>query len=392
MNKTKVVIVILAIIVLSLTMAIMPGCKTGTVTETTAGATTTTSAETTASITETTTSASETTAIDTKLKGKKIGFLLAGPDDWYKKCVDTFTLLGKDLDWEVATLASDYKPDVELANVQDLVTKGVDAIVCITANVDNAGNTAKVANDAKIPIFFVGGLPVETASNAGKFHYEGYSCDDYYGMGYVVGEYVADHNPGTKVVTLDGQYGMGAAELHAEGFQQALDDKNSGIKAVSIGTGGWARDQAIKVTGDLIASGRAFDVIFVMNEEMCAGTLQVFKEANIKDKGVVTCNAKEECWDWIKQGLVEATCPNPPTLNADLAFQQVVKYFKGEPFENTLKIYHTGGMLSKENIDQAMPWIPENYLAAKKAGKFNSDLSLYEQKQKDFLSKSNQTS
>lgn len=92
-------------------------------------------------------------------KGKKIGFVNAGPDDYYAQFGKTLVAVAKSYGMTVTEVNSDYKPEKELANVQDLIAKGVDAIAVITAGAAGSAATIKAANDAKVPIFFIAGKP-----------------------------------------------------------------------------------------------------------------------------------------------------------------------------------------------------------------------------------------
>lgn len=307
-----------------------------------------------------------------KLEGKTIGLVNAGPDDYYYKLFDVYKALAKKMGWDVTVLNSEYSPEKEISNVQDLIVKGVDAIAVITANSESAGEAAEIANKYDTPIFFIVGKPdleegVEIAGHVGF---------SYYNCGYMNGEYVAKNYPDAKVVTIDGMYGQGTAEAHAEGFQQALDDYNTGIEAESVGNGEWQRTKAMPIAEDLVASGKEFDVVYVMNEEMTAGVLQVFEEQGVTDKVILTTNAKEQGIEWIKEGKVEATAPDPPSLNAHLSFQQMVKHFKGEQYKNHLTAY--GELITKENVEEAIPWKVKPYLEGVREGNFHYKLDYYE--------------
>lgn len=324
-------------------------------------------------------------AVDPDLSGKSIGLVNAGPDDYYYKLFDVYEALAKDMGWEVTVLNSEYSPEKEISNVQDLITKGVDAIAVITANVYSAGQAAKIANEAGVPIFFVVGRPDEESTGGRVDGHVGFS---YYNCAYMNGEWIAKNYPNAKVVTIDGFYGQGTAEAHAQGLQDALDDYNTGIKAVSVGSGEWQRTKAIPVAQDLLASGREFDIVYVMNEEMTAGVLQVFEEQGIvpgKDKIILTTNGKEEGIEWIKAGKVAATAPDPPSLCAHLSFQQIVRYFKGESFERLLTVY--SDLITKENVDAAIPWKKDAYFAGVETDKFEYDLAYYEAKMRERESK-----
>jgi len=139
----------------------------------------------------------------------------------------------------------------------------------------------------------------------------------------------------------------------------------------------WQSDKAIPITQDLIASGTPFDVIFAANGETARGVLQVFNELGIKDKKVVTVNGKEDEWEWLKQGKEAATIPNPPSLNADLAVQQIVRQLTNQPFETDLQI-KPFAVLTKDNLGEAIPWDTATYMKGRAANSFKYDLSWYE--------------
>ena len=130
---------------------------------------------------------------------------------------------------------------------------------------------------------------------------------------------------------------------------------------------------------DLIASGRDIDVIFACNEEMARGTIQVLEETGLNEQiAVVSINGKEEGWGWLTEGKMMATGMDCPILDADLSVQQMVRYFNGEEYEVDLQI-KPSNILTKDNLDVAIPWVMDDYLAAREAGVFTWDLAAYEE-------------
>jgi ribose transport system substrate-binding protein len=367
----KLLIVFVCIAVLA---SIGIGCKTTTTAETTAAATTaaaTTAAATTAAA-ETTAAAVETTAAAVDLKGKKIGFVNAGPDDYYAQFGNAFKAMAETYGMVVTELNSDYKPEKELANVQDLIAKGVDAIAVITAGAAGSAATIKAANDAKVPIFFIAGKP-ELAPGTDL---QGHVTDNFVIMGYQVGKWVAQNYPKAKTVNIPGFLGQGPAEGEIVGWDLALSEAGMEPSFLTKSSE-WQRTLAIPITQDLIASGREFDVIFACNEETAFGILQVFEEQNVTGKIMVSCNGKEEGWQLIKDGKMSATSPNPPSLNADLCVQQIVRQLTGVPFLQYLQI-KPWDVMTKENLDKAIPWVIADYLKARAENKFQWDLAFYE--------------
>jgi ribose transport system substrate-binding protein len=331
------------------------------------------SSEAPAASSEAPAASSPAAAVD--LKGKKLGFINAGPDDYYAQFGNALKAMAGVYGIEVTELNSDYKPEKELANCQDLIAKGVDAIAVITAGAAGSAATIKAANDAKVPIFFIAGKPAtQTGSD-----YQGWVSDNFVIMGYTIGKWVAEKYPDAKdkIVNIPGFLGQGPAEGELVGFQLALDEAKMGT-AFLTKSSEWQRTLAIPITQDLVASGRDFKVVFACNEETAAGVIQVFEEQNVKDKIIVSNNGKEEAWEWMKQGKMSATVPNPPSLNADLCMQQIVRQLSGQKFEKDLQIM-PWAVLTKDNVDQAIPWKIETYLTGRAANKFKYDLAYYEE-------------
>jgi ribose transport system substrate-binding protein len=314
--------------------------------------------------------AEEAAGVD--LTGVKIGFVNAGPDDYYAQFGNTFKAIAEDYGMVVTELNSDYKPEQELANVQDLIAKGVEAIAVITAGAEGSAATIEAANDAGVPIFFIAGKPAITSGT----DLAGHVTDNFVIMGYQVGKWVIDNVEDPVAVNIPGFLGQGPAEGEIVGFDLAFTE--AGLESPFLtASAEWQRTLAIPIAQDLVASGREFNVLFAANEETAAGVLTVFEEQNVSGVTIVSCNGKEEGWAWLESGQMSATSPNPPSLNADISVQQIVRYLSGEDFLQYLQIM-PWDVLTKDNLDKAIPWITADYLAGRTANEFQWDLAFYE--------------
>jgi ABC-type sugar transport system substrate-binding protein len=195
-------------------------------------------------------------------------------------------------------------------------------------------------------------------------------------MGYKIGEWVAKNYPNAKCVDIPGFLGQGPAEGEIVGFDLALKKYNM-PRAKLLKSAEWQSTLAVPITQDLIASGTPFDVVFAANEETARGVIQVLQEQNIKGKIIVSNNGKEDAWQWMKDGKMAATVPNPPSLNADLCVQQMVRYFNGQKFVHDLQITPFD-VLTKANLDKAIPWDTDSYMKGRAAKQFKWDLKYYE--------------
>lgn len=329
-----------------------------------------------AAATEAPAAAATTAPAADPVKGKTIGFINAGPDDYYAQFGDALKAIAAAEGMSVVELNSDYKPEKELANVQDLIARGVDAIAVITAGAAGSAASIKAAYDAKVPIFFIAGKPELAAGT----DLTGHVTDNFVILGYQLGQWVAKNYPKTKCVQIPGFLGQGTAEGQIVGFNLGLTEGgNEECKVLKSSE--WQSDKAIPIAQDLIASGEEFDVIFGANGETVRGILQVFDELGVKDKVVVSINGKEEEWEWLKEGKEMASVPNPPSLNADLAVQQIMRHFRGEPFVQYLQI-KPFAVITKDNVAAAIPWKIDNYMKGRAANAFKYDLAYYEEQYK----------
>ena len=341
--------------------------------ETTTAAPTTQPAETTDGDNGETPDETTTAPTDVdNVTGKTVGFVNAGPDDYYAQFGDAFKAIGETVGLTVVEMNSDYSPEQELANVQDLIASGVDAIAVITAGAAGSAESIRAAYEADVPIFFIAGRPELIPGT----DLTGHVTDNFVMMGYLIGQWVAENYPDAKTVNIPGFLGQGPAEGEIVGFDLALEE--AGMEpAVLLASSEWQRTLAIPIAQDLIASGREFDVLFACNEETFFGVLQVFEELGVEDKVIVSNNGKDDAWPHLIDGTLAATVPNPPSLNADICIQQIIRHFNGEDFVQYLQI-RPPGVLTADNIDTAIPWTVSDYLAGRAADEFQWRLEDYE--------------
>jgi ABC-type sugar transport system substrate-binding protein len=302
-------------------------------------------------------------------KKPKIGFILAGPDIFYATEMNVFKALAEDAGWKVQVVSSEYTASKEIAIGEDFIAKKVDAIVIITSNPESSAEVARKAKAANIPIFFLEGVPIPDVYDIP----EAIVAGDWIAMGNSVGEYVGKKYPDSKIALIEGVYGQGFAEGIRDGFIQGLESTGTGYEIVFKASGKWQRKEGMDVAQDLIASGKEFDVLYVMNEAMMGGALQALKEAGKEGKyKLFSDNGTEEGIGWIRDGIIEGTCANPPSANGDLMFQMVKAFFDGKDHPKHVIGYQP--FFTKDNLDGAIPWNPEVYLKEKAAGSFKVDI------------------
>ncbi len=89
--------------------------------------------------------------------GKKLvyGHITPGPDTWYKRVVDGLQLGAEKYGVELIVLNSDYDVQKELANIDSMITQGVDGLVMFSFNENGARIAAEKCKKAGIPVVVV---------------------------------------------------------------------------------------------------------------------------------------------------------------------------------------------------------------------------------------------
>lgn len=317
------------------------------------------------------------------LAGKKLAFINAGPDDYYAAFGNAFVAVAKSYGCtDITEVNSEYKAEKELANVQDMISAGCDAIAVISANAAGSAAAIAEANAAGVPIFYCGGRPeLQEGSSI-----QGHVTDSFIQMGYLAGEWVAENYPEAKCVTIPGQLGQRMAEGEVVGFKMALQE--AGMEELKVlASGGWQKELTIPIMEALIDSGEEFDVVFAANDETAFGVIQVLKERGITikqypDDGkegvvVVSNNGKDTGWDAMVAGDLAISVPNPPSLTADLCVQQMVAYFGGTAYEPYIQI-SPSIILDATNTDKGISWDLDTYMQQRVGNVFTWALADYE--------------
>ncbi|MDP4182762.1 MAG: sugar ABC transporter substrate-binding protein [Bacillota bacterium] len=305
-------------------------------------------------------------------KGAKrlIGAVMAGSDACYNASTDVLVELAKKEGWETIKLSSDYSKEKELKNVQELIAKKVDAIAIITTDIKIGGECAKIANDAKIPVFFYMTMP--DLANGAKA--TSIVTTDWYMTGYVNGKAISESNKNAKCALIEGGYDQGMTEMMRQGFIDGLNSvAGSKSKVVVNYSGGWMKPNAMAAMEELLKSNIQFDTIFTGNEEMMIGAIEVLKNKNLIGKYKLYAeNGREDAGiKFIKEGLLEATAGAPTTADGDVVFQLIKAHFEGKTLP--YHVLNPVKLITKNNIQDAVPWSTAEYIRLRSENKIRLD-------------------
>ncbi|WP_320823097.1 ribose ABC transporter substrate-binding protein RbsB [Reinekea sp.] len=229
-----------------------------------------------------------------------------------------------ELGYELVVLSSDNDPAKELANIEDLVTKKVSAILINPADSDAVGNAIKIANRADIPVF-----TLDRGASRGEVI--AHIASDNVAGGKMAGDYIAEKlGQGAKLIQLEGIAGTSAAKDRGKGFMQAV--QANGFELLATQPADFDRAKGLNVMENLLTANPDVQAVFAQNDEMALGALRAIQAAN-KDVLIVGFDGTDEGIAAVNAGDMGATVGQQPALIGSLGVETAVAVLLGKSVE-----------------------------------------------------------
>ena len=264
---------------------------------------------------------------------------------------DGATRMGVDV-VEVMTDVGD--PAKALAGAEDLINRGVDALGIFTITPELDAAIAEMANAAGIPITFMNAAPAE-----GDFDYVSAVYTSYYDCGYALSKYWSENLPGAKIFFCLGALGMGITEPYLDAFEDAKEEYGGTWEVAGQMETDWTVEQAVNNMQNFLQSGKEFDAVFCATEHQSTGVISVLKDADLFGKvPIFTTGGGPTGLPMLENGDVTGTATAPVSLQGYIAFRDLWWAVNG--YEAPKVSYIPAIFVTKDNIDDAIPWEPSD--------------------------------
>lgn len=245
---------------------------------------------------------------------------------------------------------TDSKKDVgsELNQVEDLLTRQVDAIIMQPLDGDASQNAAKRVIAANIPLFILSTEFTEGADIA----YKSYIGVDDSLAGQMQAEYLNKLMPnGGNLVFAAGQYGASWTDRRKSGFDKTI---NKNFKIVAEFQAKGSRDDAKRNMEDTLQrfpSGQ-IDAVVANNDEMALGAASAIADAGrtAEFKAVVGVDGTDPALQGIKAGTMSATVRQDSAGQGVKAVEAVSDFLKGGNVDNRYTLPFT--LITKDNLSE----------------------------------------
>lgn len=217
----------------------------------------------------------------------------------------------------------------QVADVEDLVAQGVDAIFLAPREFEGLAPALKAAKEAKIPVFLIDRA---AAGKAGE-DYVAFLGSDFVQQGRRAGEWLAKQTNGKAgIVELTGTAGASVARDRSQGFMEVIKGFPD-MKIIASQTGDFTRANGQKVMENIIqAKGKEITAVYAHNDEMALGAIQALKSAGLKpgqDILIVSIDGQKSALEAIIRGEMNITVESNPRFGP-LAFDTLEKFLRGE--------------------------------------------------------------
>ena len=239
------------------------------------------------------------TGPDTGAEGYTIGFISGANNEWGSCLQGGVETEADALGVELLVANSDADAAKEVANLEDMISRGVDAIVLNTVSVDALEGGIQKAKAAGIPLYLVAVVPKSLDDVMGA------TIVDLGAAGGLAAGWIGEDADGDDVTVAIIAGAPGASSDYVVGgFRGALPANGT---VVAEQPGMFNRGKAQEVAENIIQANPGLDYAFVLNEDMAFGARTAFAAAGRPDVKIVTMNGTQPGLQAIEDGGFAAT-------------------------------------------------------------------------------------
>jgi ribose transport system substrate-binding protein len=225
----------------------------------------------------------------------------------------------------VEVVVADARGDAatQVNQIEDFVTKQVDAIVYIPAGATAAGVPVKDAKRAGIPIIAVDRNPPDEPANS-------FIASDSVAAAKTLGEHVAEATGGEgSVAILQGQIGTTPEIDRNKGFQEALS-ASPGLQVVAKQPADWDQDKGFNLAQNMLQAHPDISVFFGRADAMALGAAQAVRVANVGHKvTIVGFDGDVAGLKAVRDGTIDATMTQQTQKMGRMAVQSAQTLIDG---------------------------------------------------------------
>ncbi|MCP4165810.1 MAG: substrate-binding domain-containing protein [Chloroflexi bacterium] len=226
---------------------------------------------------------------------------------------------------ELVVVDAQDDPAKEATNIEDLIQKGVSALLLNPTDADAIVPSIQKANQAGIPVF-----TIDRGAAAGDI--VSHIASDNVAGGSMAGKFLCELLGGAgTAVELEGIAGTSAARDRGQGFNDYMSAECSGVEIVARQTANFNRAEGLTVFENILQAQPQIDGVFAHNDEMILGAIEAAEAAGrAADIAFVGFDAVDDAVAAVEAGSLAATIAQQPGEMGKLGVYFAVRHLNGE--------------------------------------------------------------
>lgn len=220
------------------------------------------------------------------------------------------------------------------SQVEDFISKRVDAIVLTPYDSQAIGSAIAEANNAGIPVF-----TADIASTSREGHVVSHIASDNVQGGFQAGKLVCQAIGKSGTIAIVDEPEVTSVQDRVKGFKQAIAQLCPNVTIVADVDSGGTRDKASSDTGDILQAHRDLKGIFGINDDSALGALAAVQAAGLTGKvAIVGYDATPEARTAIAKGNMYGDAIQYPAKIGSTTIDVIHQYFAGTKPPPVVKI------------------------------------------------------
>lgn len=246
------------------------------------------------------------------------------------------------------------KPEKQISDVEDLLSKGIDLLILSPATTEALGPAVDKAVEKGVPVV----LADRTAASP---NYTCFVTADMETEGALGAQFIADTIGGKgKIVLESGVAGAGPAELRLKGAKSVFE-KYPDIEIAGHCYTDWSRSKAKVCTEDFMQSHPDLDAIWSDSGQQAAAVIDAYTEAGLPVPPVTGEDYNGFLKLWKSTGANSFAFSHPQWMGAT-AVDMAVRILNGYPVPKD--VWVNNDLITNENLDQYVkPGLSDDYWA-----------------------------
>ena len=224
--------------------------------------------------------------------------------------------------YELLITAADFDLGKQSSQIEDFITRRVDAIIVCPVDSRGIGPAIKRANKAKIPVF-----TADITAQEGDVVC--HITSDNVAGGRLAGEFLAKALNGKGKIAIIDQPTITSVLDRVQGFREVIA-KFPEIQIVAAVNGEGVRDKALQVASDILQAHPDLNGVFGINDDSALGTLDAVQQFKRENLVIVGYDATPPAVDAImKDTALKADVIQYPKKIGENTIMQIKAHFSG---------------------------------------------------------------